>query len=102
MTPRRGYAFLPATPLSPSRTLDAFLSRNSALGGPSTRLVRCFWNYQEILQCRTMPLGMEVPGHCQKQLTQTLIVRLLKTKDKPEDVDVSLKMSASLRGPILY
>ena len=24
-------------------------------------------------------LGAEVPGHCQQQLTQTLIVRLLKT-----------------------
>ena len=28
---------------------------------------------------RCAALGAQVPGHCQKQLTQTLIVRLLKT-----------------------
>ena len=28
---------------------------------------------------RHVALGVEVPGHCQNQLPQTLIVRLLKT-----------------------
>ena len=33
--------------------------------------------YKDTVRCAE--LGAEVPGHCQKKLTQTLIVRLLKT-----------------------
>ena len=33
--------------------------------------------YKDTVRCAT--LGVEVPGHRQQQLTQTLIVRLLKT-----------------------
>ena len=33
--------------------------------------------YKDTVRCAA--LGAEVPGHCQQQLTQTLIVRLLKT-----------------------
>ena len=49
--------------------------------GPSTRLVRCFpelQRYKDTVRCNA--LGAEVPGHRQQQLTQTLIVRLLKTQ----------------------
>ena len=64
MTPRRGgycsLPFLPATPSSLSRTLPPELK-----------------GYKDTVMCAA--LGAEVPGHCQEQLTQTLIVRLLKT-----------------------
>ena len=49
--------------------------------GPSTRLVRSLLpelqRYKDTARCAA--LGAEVPGHRQQQLTQTLIVRLLKT-----------------------
>ena len=51
---------LPATPSSPSRALLPELQR-----------------YKDTVRCAL--LGAEVPGHRQQQLTQTLIVRLLKT-----------------------
>ena len=52
--------FLPATPSSLSQTLLPELQR-----------------YKDTVRCAA--LSTEVPGHRQKQLTQTLIVRLLKT-----------------------
>ena len=52
--------FLPATPSSPSHALLPELQR-----------------YKDTVRCAA--LGAEVPGHRQEQLTQTLIVRLLKT-----------------------
>ena len=52
--------FLPATPSSPSRALLLELHR-----------------YKDTVRCAA--LGAEVPGHRQQQLTQTWIVRLLKT-----------------------
>ena len=58
----------------------AFLSWHGALQGPSTCLVRCFRNHKrnkDTVRCAA--LGAQVPGHRQQQLTQTLIVRLLKT-----------------------
>ena len=39
--------FLPATPLSPSQTLEGLFELTRALIGPSTRLVRCFRNYRD-------------------------------------------------------
>ena len=52
-----------------------------SLQGPSTRLMRCFRNYRDTRTPSGVPrtLSAEVPGHSQQQLTQTLIVRLLKT-----------------------
>ena len=66
--------FPPSNCLGP---LKGFSSWHGALQGPSTRLVRCFLNY---IDTRTpcAALGVEVPTHHQKQLTQALIVRLLK------------------------
>ena len=58
--------FLPATPSSPSRTLDS-----------PRALLPELQRYKDTVRCAA--LGAEVPGHCQQQLTQTLIVRLLKT-----------------------
>ena len=59
--------------------LNGFLSGYSDLKqGPSTLCVCWFQNYREAgISCAA--LGVEVPGHRQQQLTQTLIVRLLKT-----------------------
>ena len=59
--------FLPATPSSPSRTLDS----------PSALLPE-LQRYKDTIRCGE--LGAEVPGHHQQQLTQNLIVRLLKTQ----------------------
>ena len=58
--------FLQATPSSPSRTLDS----------PHALLPE-LQRYKDTTRCAA--LGVEVPGHRQQQLTQTLIVRLLKT-----------------------
>ena len=58
--------FLPASPSSPSRTLD--LPR---------ALLPELKRYKDTVRCGE--LGAEAPGHRQQQLTQTLIVRLLKT-----------------------
>ena len=70
MTPHRGnpysLPFLPATPSSPSRALDS-----------PRALLPELQRYKDTVRCAA--LGTEVPGHRQQQLTQTLIVRLLKT-----------------------
>ena len=72
--------FLPATPSSLSRTLEGLfeLTRHPsrALDSPSALLPELQRNKDTV---RCAALGAEVPGHHQKQLTQTLIVRLLKT-----------------------
>merc|ERR1712198_804814 len=72
--------FLPATPPSPSRTLEGLfeLTRrlSRALDSPRALLPE-LQRYKDTVMC--VALGAEVPGHRQQQLTQTLIVRLLKT-----------------------
>ena len=87
MTPRRGNTtyslpFLPATPSSPSRTLEGLfeLTRrpSRALDSPGALLPE-LQRYKDSVRCSA--LGAEVPGlgRSQQQLTQSLIVRLLKT-----------------------
>ena len=72
--------FLPATPSSPSRTLEGLfeLTRrpSRALDSPRALLPE-LQRYKDTVRCAA--LGAEVPGHRQQQLTETLIVRLLKT-----------------------
>ena len=72
--------FLPATPSSPSWTLEGLfeLTRypSRALDSPRALLL-VLLRYKDTVRCGA--LGAEVPGHCQQQLTQTLIVRLYKT-----------------------
>ena len=69
--------FLPATPSSPSRTLEGLfeLTRrpSQALDSPRALLPE-LQRYKDAVRCAV--LGAEVSGHCQKQ---TLNVRLLKT-----------------------
>merc|ERR1712073_77905 len=72
--------FLPATPSSPSQTLEGLFELTQrpsrALDSPRALLPE-LQRYKDTVRCAA--LGAEVPGHCQQQLTQTLIVRLLKT-----------------------
>ena len=74
--------FLLATPSSPSRTLEELFelirhpSRSRALDSPRALLPE-LQRYKDSVRCAA--LGAEVPGYRQQQLTQTLIVRLLKT-----------------------
>ena len=83
MTPHWGkhysLPFLPATPSSPSRTLEGLfeLTRrpSQALDSPRALLPE-LQRYKDTVRCAA--LSAEVPGHRQQQLTQTLIVRLLK------------------------
>ena len=74
------FPFLPATPLSPSRTLEGLfeLTRrpSRALDSPRALLPE-LQRYKDTVRCGA--LGAEVPGHRQQQLTQTLILGLLKT-----------------------
>ena len=68
---------IPATPSSPSRTLEGLfeLTRcpSRALDSPRALLPE-LQRYKSTVRCGA--LGAEVPGHRQQQLTQTLIVRL--------------------------
>ena len=70
--------FLPATPSSPSRTLEGLfeLTRcpSRTLDSPRALLLELQRNKDAI---RCIALGSQVPGHCQNQLTPTLIVLLL-------------------------
>ena len=70
----------PATPSSPSRTLEGLfeLTRrlSRALDSPRALLPE-LQRYKDTVRCAA--LGAEVPGHRQEQLTQTLIVCLFKT-----------------------
>ena len=72
--------FLPATPSSPSRTLEGLFELTRcpswALDSPRVSLPD-LQRYKDTV--RGAALGAEVPGHHQQQLTQTLVVRLLKT-----------------------
>ena len=67
--------FLPATPSSPSRTLEGLfeLTRrpSRALDSPRALLPE-LQRYKDTVRCATA----EVPGHRQQQMMQTLIVRL--------------------------
>ena len=78
MTPHRGNTILPATPSSPSRTLEGLFELTGrpsrALDSPHALLPE-LQRYKDTVRCAA--LGAEVPGHGQQQLTQTLIVRLL-------------------------
>ena len=83
MTPHWGnpIPFLLATPLSPSRTLEGLfeLTRHPSRALHLPRALHPeLHRYMDTARCAA--LGMEVSGHRQKQLTQTLIVRLLKTR----------------------
>ena len=83
MTPRcqgnrYSLLFRPETPSSPSRTLEGLfeLTRrpSRALDLPCALLPELQRNKDTV---RCAALGAEVPGHRQKQLMHTLIVRLL-------------------------
>ena len=71
--------FLPATPLSPSLTLEGFFELTQrpsrALDLPRALLSE-LQRYKDTVWCAE--LGVEVPGHNREQLMQTLIVCLLK------------------------
>ena len=72
--------FLPATPTSPSRTLEGLfeLTRRPSRALDSLRaLLPELQRYKDTFRCAA--LSAEIPGHRQQQLKQTLIVRLLKT-----------------------
>ena len=56
--------------------LKGAVSAQKALDSPCVFL-RELHRYMDTVRCAV--LGMEVPGHRQEQLTQNLIVRLLKT-----------------------
>ena len=82
MTPHRGNTilFLAATPSSPSRTLEGLfeLTRRPSLALDSPRaLLPEIQRYKDTDRCAA--LGAKVPGRRQQQVTQTLIMRLLKT-----------------------
>ena len=72
--------FLPATPSSPSRTLEGLIeltrhpTRALNLAAYVASELR---GYKDTVRCAV--LGAEVPDHRQVQLTQTLIVLVLKT-----------------------
>ena len=75
--PRKHYShpFLPATPSSPSRTLEVLfeLTRRPSWTLDSPRaLLTELQRYKDTFRCAV--LGAEVPGHRQKQLTHTLCV----------------------------
>ena len=82
MTPRRGKPFLfrssQQLPHLRLRPLKGFLTwrPSRALDSPRALLPE-LQRYKDTVRCAE--LGTEVPGHRQQQLTQTLIVRLLKT-----------------------
>ena len=84
MTPHWGkhfsLPFLPATPLSPSRTIEVLfeLTRRPSrpLNSPRALLPE-LQRYEDTVRCAA--LDAKVPGHNEEQLTQTLIVCLLKT-----------------------
>ena len=71
--------FLPATPSSPSWTLEGLFELTRS---PSRALNLDAYIASELQRCkdtvRCGALGAKVPGHSKEQLTQTLIVRLLK------------------------
>ena len=84
ITPHKGknytLLFLTATPSSPSRTLEELFEltrRTSWVFDSPLALLPELQRCKDTVRCAA--LGVEVPGHRQQQLTQTLVVRLLKT-----------------------
>ena len=83
MTPRRGNTILlrssqqlPCLRLGPLKVFFELTRRPSrALDSPRVLLPE-LQRYKDTVRCGS--LGAEVPGHRPQQLTQTLIVRLLK------------------------
>ena len=78
MTPRHySLPFLPATPLSPSQTLEGFFGltrqHSRALTLPRALVLELQRNKDTV---RCAALGAEVLRHCLKQLTQILVVCL--------------------------
>ena len=84
MTPRRGHTILfrssqqlPRLHLGALKGFFELTWRpNQALNSPRALLPE-LQRYKDTVRCAA--LGVEVPGDSQQQLTQTLIVRLLKT-----------------------
>ena len=75
MTPRFSLPLLPATPSSLSWTLEGFfelIRRPSGVLDSPRALLPELQRYKDTVRCAV--LGAKVPGHRQKQLTQTLIV----------------------------
>ena len=78
---------LPATPSSPFRTLEGLSElTHVTLQGPSPRALHPEPQRKKD-SVSSVELGAEVTGRRQKQLTQTLIVRLLKTHFFPLILD---------------
>ena len=72
--------FHPSYSLSRSWALEELLEqtrRSSRALNLSADVASELQRYKDTVRCAA--LGAEVPGHRQQQLTQTLIVRLLKT-----------------------
>ena len=80
--------FLPATSLTLSQNLEGIFDLtwcpSRALDSPHPLLPE-LQRYKDTVRCAE--LGAVVPGNCQIQLTQTLIVRLLKTHFLPPIFD---------------
>ena len=68
---------LPSLGLGPSEGLFELTRRPSRALDSPRMLVLELQRYKDTVRCAA--LGAEVPGHRLKQMTQTLIVRLLKT-----------------------
>ena len=84
MTPGRGntiifrsYQQLPGLCLGPLKGFFELTRRPLRAICLPRALLPELQRYKDTVRCAT--LGAEVPGHRQQQLTQTLIVRLLKT-----------------------
>ena len=108
MTLRRGkhYSspFLPATPSSPSLTLEGLFELTQrllrALDSPRALLLEQ-QRYKNTVRCAS--LGAEVSGRRQEQLTHTLIVRLLKPLNfvvpKAGGTDILVQMGEDYEAP---
>ena len=84
MTPHRGNAVLfrssqqlPRLRLGPSKGFFELTRRPSRALDSSRALLPELQRYKDTV--KGVALGAEVPGHRQQHLTQTLVVRLLKT-----------------------
>ena len=82
---RKNFSLIPpSNSLVCLRPLKGFLSWHGALNLPCALLLEVKRNKDTI---RCVALGAEVPGHRQKELMQTSIVRLLKTHFLPTILD---------------
>ena len=91
MTPHRGNTILfrssqqlPRLRLGPSKLFELTRHPSRALDLPRALLPE-LQRYKDTIRCAM--LSAEVSGHHQKQLTQTLIVRLLKSHFLPPFLD---------------